>query len=262
MDKKFLKEQGLIDAQKQFKKLYEYTFIGADDLTNEDEDDDIPSENGPQMDNSMNMPNNGDMSGQNMDMQGNQNINSEIPPQGDDSNTANGVEGFNPEGAEEENVEDINIDDNDVDIKQEDDEVIDVDDLTNAQEETDGKVSNLSVKFDELLAVVDKFDNMINNNNSKIDDLKAEIEKRNPTQIEKLSMQTQNSYPFNVTPEQYWSNKEKTSNYRTDSDNNGQEQGQYVITKDDINGDTDWRGISKSLDDDDLHQNLSSIFNY
>jgi hypothetical protein len=74
-------------------------------------------------------------------------------------------------------------------------------------------------------------------------------------------MQTAKSYPFNVTPEEYWEEKEKTSNYSTENDENGVKQGQYVITKNDVNGGTDWKSISDSLDDDDFmyNQTLNGI---
>jgi hypothetical protein len=83
--------------------------------------------------------------------------------------------------------------------------------------------------------------------------LKAEFEKRNPTQVEKLSMQTAKSGPFNVKPEDYWNEKEATSNYSTEPDNNGKGQGQYVITKDDVEGTTDWKSIADSISDDALY---------
>ena len=99
------------------------------------------------------------------------------------------------------------------------------------------------------------FEELLRANDRKIEDLKAEYEKRNPTQIEKLSMQTAKSYPFNVTPEEFWKEKEATSNYSTEDDDNGKGQGQYQITANDIAGATDWKSISDSLDDDDFMYN-------
>ena len=131
-----------------------------------------------------------------------------------------------------------------------DDEVVDVTELTDAQEETQEELKNFDAKFDKLLQQIGKWEAMVDSNNQKIEDLKAEFEKRNPTQIEKLSMQTANSYPFSQTPEQYWKDKEATSNYRTEDDDNGKEQGQYTITKNDIEGATNWKEIADSLDDD------------
>ena len=61
---------------------------------------------------------------------------------------------------------------------------------------------------------IDGFEEKINASNERMDTLKAEIEKRNPTPVEKLSLRSKNSYPFNVSPEEYWKDKEMTSNYR------------------------------------------------
>jgi hypothetical protein len=106
-------------------------------------------------------------------------------------------------------------------------------------------------------------ESFIDKNNQNIDSLKAEIEKRNPTQVEKLSLRVKDSYPFSITPDEYWRDKEATSNYSTEDDND-EEVSQYTITQNDIASDTDWRAISKSLDNDDseLRQNLGSILNY
>ena len=142
---------------------------------------------------------------------------------------------------------------------QPDDDVIDISDLTDSQEETEEKVEDMDAKFSKVISSLEKFEDMIKSNDEKIEGLAAEIEKRNPTQIEKLSMQTAHSYPFNQTPEEYWANKEQTSNYRTEDDDNGKEQGQYVITKDDIDGATDWKSIADSLDEfDPMHQTMKN----
>ena len=99
------------------------------------------------------------------------------------------------------------------------------------------------------------------NNDDKIEQLKAEFERRNPTQVEKLSMNTAKGGPFNVSPEEYWDEKQATSNYSIEDDDNGKEQGQYVITANDVNGSVDWKSIADSLDDDDFmyHQTLNGV---
>ena len=134
-----------------------------------------------------------------------------------------------------------------------DDDVIDVSELTDAQEETQEEVDKFNDKFEKVFQVLGQWEELIKSNNEKIEDLKAEFEKRNPTQVEKLSMQTAKSGPFNVKPEDYWNEKEATSNYSTEPDNNGKEQGQYVITKDDVEGTTDWKAIADSISDDALY---------
>jgi hypothetical protein len=148
----------------------------------------------------------------------------------------------------------------------EDEEVIDVDDLTNAQEKTYDKIGSLSKKFDKLLSVIDKFEEVIQMNDEKIESLeaniKAELEKRNPTAIEKLNLRSQNdSYPFNVNPTDYWKQKEASSNYRI-GDDMEEDAPQYKIYQADIDEVGDWRNISQSLEDTSFKQTLHQILNF
>ena len=147
-----------------------------------------------------------------------------------------------------------------------DEEVIDVDDLTDAQEKTYDKMGDLSKKFDKLLNVIDKFEEVIAMNDEKIDTLeaniKAELEKRNPTAIEKLNLRSQNdSQPFNVSPTDFWKEKEATSNYRI-GDDMEDDAPQYKIMQGDIDEVGDWRSISQSLDTGDFKQTLNQILNF
>ena len=82
--------------------------------------------------------------------------------------------------------------------------------------------------------------------------LKAEMEKRNPTPVEKLSLRSGNGYPFNQTPDEYWKEKEATSNYSTEDDENGVNDKIYQITKDEIDNFNDYGNISKSFDEYDI----------
>ena len=142
---------------------------------------------------------------------------------------------------------------------QDGDEVIDVDDLTDAQEETEAEVSKINDKFDKVLKAIGAFEELLRSNDEKIEGLKSEFEKRNPTKIEKLHMQTARSYPFNQTPEEYWNEKEATSNYEI-IDNDDKEAGKFVITADELNGNENWKEISDTLDDDLLfNQTLNKI---
>lgn len=142
-----------------------------------------------------------------------------------------------------------------------DDNVIDIDELTNAQDETNTAVQDLSAKFDQLLSVVDKFEKFIDKNDSEIASLKQELEKRNPTPIEKLDLRTVNdSYPFNVKPNEYWKDKEATSNYRVGGDETEVPE-QYDLHQSDIDSDTDWKAIADSLDDSSL-TDLTNYINF
>ena len=140
-----------------------------------------------------------------------------------------------------------------------DDNVIDIDDLTNAQDETN-QVQDLNSKFEKLLGVVDKFEKFIEKNDGEIASLKQELEKRNPTPIEKLDLRTVNdSYPFNVKPNDYWKTKEETSNYRVGGDETEVPE-QYDLHQSDVDDVTNWKEIADSLDDSSL-TDLTKIFN-
>lgn len=92
--------------------------------------------------------------------------------------------------------------------------------------------------------MINKISSVIDSNDSKIESLKNEFEKRNPTDIEKLSLRSKDSYPFNVSPVKYWDDKEENSNYSTDEDN---EEKEYVITSDDISNDRNWKRIADTI---------------
>ena len=130
---------------------------------------------------------------------------------------------------------------------QPDDEVVDIDDLTDSQEDTERKIDILSDKFSKLLDKISAFEDKVDGNDRNIESLKAEIEKRNPTPVEKMTLRSKNAYPFNVTPEEYWDDKEATSNYSTEDDNNGADDEVYKITKSDIDDISNWPEISKGL---------------
>ena len=261
----------LKEAMDRFQQIMEYTVMRPN-FTNEageeqqDDPSQAPSNNSALMDPNAGVPD----TGGNMPQDGGAPMgpNAETPaPDGGMGQDAmqggetQGPEGFNPQVPQEDMSGNIPMDDGmgaDGGL-QPDDDVIDVSDLTDSQEETQEDVEKLNDKFENVMKYLGKFEELIKSNDEKINDLKAEFEKRNPTQVEKLSMQTARSYPFNTTPEEYWDNKVQTSNYRTDDDNNGKEQGQYVITKNDIDGATDWKTISDSLDDFDfMHQTMKN----
>jgi hypothetical protein len=135
----------------------------------------------------------------------------------------------------------------------EDDDVVDITDLTDAQEDTEHKVDRMGAAISKTLKYLSSFEDILKANSAKIDDLNKELEKRNPTQQEKLSMRAAVSGPFTETPEEYWDKKEATSNYSLDDDENGRGMGQYAITNADLNT-KDWRTISKSMDANDIYR--------
>lgn len=257
MSKKIYEEKVAADAAKRFRMLCEYSF----NIT-EDDGEEVPDEiNEPQNDNNSNepMPNAGNTNGQqeppiDMDMDGNEGM--EGAPE-------EGAPGFNP--TDDAAMGDDMGNDMGAEPMQDDDEVIDVDELTQSQEETEEKVEDIHVSmekgFDKLLHVVSKLDKMIDASTANMEQIKQEIEKRNPTPIEKLNMRAANdSYPFNVSPSDYWKQKEASSNYRIGGDDENGDAEQYTITQGDIDNITDFRAISNDLNDSEFNQNLLNIF--
>ena len=150
---------------------------------------------------------------------------------------------------------------------EEEDDVIDVDDLTDAQEEVNDKVNslgrdlgNVDKKIGKLIGAIDALQSMFDKNNEKIEDLKKEIEKRNPTQTEKLNLRSIDSYPFSQKPTDYWAKKTADSNYSVYADNDEPTTQEYVITNNDVDDFTE-REIADSFSiADELDQNIKKIF--
>ena len=150
---------------------------------------------------------------------------------------------------------------------EEDEEVIDVDDLTKAQEKVNDKVNSVGrdlgkvdSRIEKLIGAIESLQTMFDRNNQEIADLKKEFEKRNPTQTEKLNLRSLDSYPFKVRPTDYWRDKAENSNYSAYADNGEPTTQEYVITNNDIDDFTE-REIADSFSlDDDLEQNIKKIF--
>jgi len=153
------------------------------------------------------------------------------------------------------------------DEPKEDDEVIDVDDLTDAQEKVNDKVNSVGrdlgkvdARIEKLIGAIETLQSMFDKNNQEIADLKTEFEKRNPTQTEKLNLRSLDSYPFKVRPTDYWKDKAENSNYSAYADNQEPTTQEYVITNDDVD-DFNEREIADTFSiTDDLEQNIKKIF--
>ena len=120
-------------------------------------------------------------------------------PMGDEPD----LDGGNPEDLEDDNT------------------VIDVEDIVQAQEKLNSKeneigkdVSALSTDYDKLFTAIETMKKTIDAQNAKMAQLSSELEKRIPTQQERLQMQSLKSYPFNIDPNEYWAEKEKEGNYK------------------------------------------------
>lgn len=268
MSKEIYESKVAKDAARRFRMLCEYTFVEA-----EGDGEEMPED--PMM---------GGEAGAPDAAMGNAPAEGGMPPAGAEGGApvdpsmnggaeGAGAPGFNPEegaGAEEQSpMGDANMDPSmdggmGTEPMQPEDEVIDIDELTDAQEETEEKVEDISVTmekgFEKLLSVVGKLDKMIDASTANMEQIKQEIEKRNPTPIEKLNMRAANdSYPFNISPDSFWKEKEATSNYRIGGEDEP-DAVQYTITQGDIDSITDFKQISKDLDSTNFNQNLMNIF--
>ena len=255
MSKKTLNEEQVVkEAAKRFRMLCEYTF----NITEDDGEDTPAPEEGDMPQDSI------EMSGASQgspDMDANAEQMGNVP-QGDEMpmDSEMGAPGFNPE----EGAGEMPTGSEDSGSMQPDDEVIDVDDLTQSQEATEEKVEDVNVTmekgFEKILGVVNKLNKMIDDNSANMEELRREMEKRNPTPLEKLHMRAANdSYPFNISPETYWADKEANSNYRIGGEDEPDAE-QYTITQGDIDSITDFNQIAKDLNDATFNQNLLNIF--
>lgn len=235
MDKKFLKRFKLDEDVSRFNKILnyktpaqsrsqinEYTFITTPQL-NEDDDEELGDEpdaktkdkEGGDKDFDMELDSN------NSDVENNDLTNQD---QGD----LEGGDGFDVNDKEGEDVEQTDGKTTDEETTEtepfeEGDEVVDIDDLTQTQEAIDFKMDNVDKRLTDIISTLNSFKDMIVNNDEKINNLQQEIEKRNPTEEEKISKRIKKSAPFNETPDEF------TKRFSEEN-----EEPLYTITTDDV----------------------------
>lgn len=243
-EKDLLKEYKLEDMAKRFQQIVEYTFITSPTIS-EDGEDDINADNQNQeQPQDTNQQQNGDTGSQDVTanndasiQQGEEDIpiETEVPEDGNETDTSQQNNG----GIETTPMQDG-------------DEVIDVDDLTNSQQETEYKIDGVDDRLIKIAKVIDKLIPAIEANNSKIEDLKAEFEKRNPTEEEKINLRSQSSFPYSVKPKDYWDNKSQDGNYNVMYNNNvdpDKEEKEYILKRRDVdNMASDDRSTYKTFD--------------
>ena len=149
-----------------------------------------------------------------------------------------------------------------------DDDTIDIEGLTNAEEKLNVKQNKLGRDFakvdnkiEKLIDTIANLQTALDSNNSELEALKAEFEKRNPTQTEKLDLRGAiDSYPFNVRPDDFWANKMKErGNYEVYADNDKSTEDQYTITANDIEDLPNDISKTFNIEDDDI-QTLEKMF--
>lgn len=186
-------------------------------------------------------------------MQGGEEAPQGFAPQGPDATL--GGEGPEAEGGDPNSDEDG------------EEEVIDVDELTDAQEETKSAVDKILAKFDKIddkmFSALDKVADMITKSNERIDSLEKKMDSRLPDDEQKMTLRAKKSTPFTQSVEGYWQT-EAPKNYSPDDDEDGEGMSEYKITKNDIDDAIDYASIYKSLDDEDEkygNMTLKDIYN-
>lgn len=279
MDREFIKKEHLDEDVKRFqeiaeyhspkqslKNLYEYTFITEPQINEDGEDDNnvqmvqnassIPLKQ--QYD--INLQQGQEVSPDKTQMP--QNANVKMQPQPTDTNQETDMQEVVPMNIEEPQTDD-NIEDKEMEKDNgEEDEVVDVDDLTKSQEATEYKIDGVDDRLAKIYAVVQKFGKQLDKTQDEIMSLKDEYEKRNPTEQEKLNIRSQSSYPYSESPKDYWENKVKDDpKYEIMFNNDvspSEEQKQFKIKKNDISG-LNMKDISDSLN---LKQDLNKYLGF
>jgi len=95
-------------------------------------------------------------------------------------------------------------------------------------QQSNQKIDMLMNQFDELTNKISNIDNISN----RIEGLSAEMEKRLPTDQEKLEMRSLSSYPYNQKLTDYWFDKEGTYDVMGNKEENKPKE--YVLTKNDV----------------------------
>lgn len=289
MDKEFIEKNHLSEAVKRFndiaeykspkqslKNLYEYTFITAPQINEDGEEENTPDNQQQATDTQAGMQQQPMDNGQGMDMQqpqadntmgGDPNINSNADGGADMGTDMSGaMDNQNNMGEEDPNMEDFDEPQTEDDVETEemeaDDEVIDVDDLTQSQEATEYKIDGVDDRLAKIYALAQKFADQLEKNEESINALKTEFEKRNPTEEERLNIRSQSSYPYSETPKGYWAEKMKENpHYNVMYDNEvapSEEEKKFEIKKSDIDG-LNMKEIADSLDVD---QNLNDYLKF
>lgn len=135
-------------------------------------------------------------------------------------------------------------DDTETDEMEEGDEVIDVDDLTMSQEETERELGTVNKNMVTLLKVVNKCIQAISDNDKKLEDLMAEYERRNPTEDEKTNVRVRQGVPFTDDANSFWSDRGQ----RMYDDNmiDPRHYTEYIITLDDVK-DANTKDVADSI---------------
>ena len=106
---------------------------------------------------------------------------------------------------------------------------VDVTDIVDKTEETKTSVDGMSTKMDDLLSKLSELESQVSgmdNVINKIDELEKEIERRNPTPVERLEMRSMDSFPYSIKLTDFWKDKEGY--------NPSEVEEEYTLTQSDV----------------------------
>jgi hypothetical protein len=131
---------------------------------------------------------------------------------------------------------------------------LDVTELVKGSEAAKESADAANEKAAQLMDMVNKLETQLSSMDAitaKIDNLEKEIERRNPTPVEKLEMRSLDSFPYNIKLSDFWA--EKGERYDTGSEQKQPEE--YVLTQQDVDNDYIESDIEDSFDADEYEEN-------
>ena len=273
---KYLKDNGLLEAHKQFLRMCNEEYLSHEELNlNEDNEVAPTSDNNDQ--NQTNEPDTGNQDSSLFDNNPTEGDNT--TPMGVSGNTNDTEDAMNGDasmGGEMpmDNMDDSLDSDSDIapDNDSSDEDTIDIDDLTDAQEKINHKTNKIGInlgkvdnRIEHLMQSLEKMEDMIDSNNAEIMSLRKEFEKRNPTQIERIDMRRRFDSPgFNESPEESLAKRlQARDNYKVTDGGDKTNDKQYTLTQNDIDsvGDSQVADSFYKIDDDDI-QDINKIFGF
>jgi len=218
MNKKTLIEKDL----KRYKQLLEYTFYVPEEKKEKDLngdlllDDSFLTEQDPAGDDPF------------MDLGGEEEGGGQAPTTGGTETSTTG----STETDTTDTEEDVEIEDEFADTETSDEDTVEVDvtDIVDNTEATKTSVDGVSSKMDELLSKLSELENQVSGMDkviNKIEGLEKEIERRNPTPVERLEMRSLSSFPYSVKLTDFWDDKEGYE-AKEDSDE------EYILRQSDV----------------------------
>lgn len=138
---------------------------------------------------------------------------------------------------------------------QEEEVEVDITDLIQGSQEAKASIDNLSGNMEKLFNMFQELSDKVNGVSAvtnKIEDLENEMEKRMPTEDEKLEMRSLDSYPYNLKLTDYWADKEGQYNVLDDKEEG--EETEYVLTQKDVEDDYNEKEVKDSLTNIDYEE--------